>query len=45
MISVPWHEQMIYPAGYDIYFVDDIRFAYEGNGYYIMLAKQVYHIA
>ena len=44
MISVPCGTGDI-PCGYDICFADDIRFAYEGNGYYIMLAKQVYHAA
>ena len=34
---------MIYPVGYDICVADDIRSAYE-NGYYIILAKQVYNM-
>ena len=44
MISVPCGTGDL-PCGYDICFADDIRFAYEGNGYYIMLAVQVYHTA
>ena len=35
MISVPVGTGDI-PCGYDICFTDDIRFAYEGNGYYII---------
>jgi len=34
-----------YSQGYDICYADDIRFAYEWNGYYITLVKQVYHAA
>ena len=44
MISVPWGNGR-YTWRYDICFADDIRFAYGGNGYYIMLAQQVYHAA
>ena len=44
MISIPVGMGDL-PCGYDICFADDIRFAYEGNGYYIILAKQVYHTA
>ncbi len=42
MISVPCRTDDIL-CGYDICYADDIRFAYEGNGYYITLAKRVYH--
>ena len=34
--------RMIYPDGYDVCFADDIRFAYDGNGYHIMLAAGKY---
>ena len=44
MISVPVRTGDI-PCGYDICYADDIRFAYDGNGYYIILAEQVYHTA
>ena len=45
MISVPWHERVIY-LRYDIALsCDDICLRHMRNGYYIMLAKQVYHTA
>ena len=41
MISVPWHERVIY-LRYDIALsCDDICLRHMRNGYYIMLAKQV----
>ena len=41
MISVPWHERVIY-FRYDIALsCDDICLRHMRNGYYIMLAKQV----
>ena len=45
MISVPWYERVIY-LRYDIALsCDDICLRHMRNGYYIMLAKQVYHTA
>ena len=45
MISVPWHERVIY-LRYDIALsCDDICLRHMRNGYYIMLAKQAYHTA
>ena len=52
MISVPVGTGDI-PCGYDICFADDIRFAYDRNGYYIIFSQSgniscgnaVYHIA
>ena len=45
MISVPWHERVIY-LRYDIALsCDDICLRHIRNGYYIMLAEQVYHTA
>ena len=45
MISVPWHERVIY-LRYDIALRAMIyAFGIWRNGYYIMLAKQVYHTA
>ena len=44
MISVPCGNGW-YRLRDDICSADDIRFAYEGNRYYVMLAKQVYHTA
>ena len=51
MISVPVGTGDI-PCGYDICFAGDIRFAYDGNGYYIIFAganisygNAVYHIS
>ena len=38
IISVPLGTGDI-PCGYDICFADDIRFAYEGNGYYTFLQQ------
>ena len=39
MISIPVGMGDL-PCGYDICFTDDIRFAYEGNGYYIIKARR-----
>lgn len=39
MISIPVGMGDL-PCGYDICFTDDIRFAYEGNGYYIISRKR-----
>ena len=43
MISIPVGMGDL-PCGYDICFTDDIRFAYEGNGYYIIFAQRKYII-
>ena len=45
MISVPFGHGWYTLPGMISADADDIRCAYEGNGYYIMLAKQVYHAA
>lgn len=44
MISIPVGMGDL-PCGYDICFTDDIRFAYEGNGYYIIFAQRKYIIS
>ena len=43
MISIPVGMGDL-PCGYDICFTDDIRFAYEWNGYYIIFAQRKYII-
>ncbi len=40
MISVPVGMGDL-PCGYDICFADDIRFAYEWNGYYIIRQSRI----
>ena len=45
MISVPWHERVIY-LRYDIALsCDDICLRHMRNGYYIIFAMQIYHTA
>ena len=44
MISVPCGHGW-YSLRYDICSADDIRFSYEGNGYHIIFAWQIYHTA